>query len=193
VREKRFREDLFYRLNVIPLHLPPLRERSADVPLLAWHFVQKVCQAERVACKSISRDAMAELCRFDWPGNIRQLEHAIEMAVVLSGDRPVLESSDFAVVRRQHRSLGIAPQPLVQVPDEGLDFEATVNSIERSMLQQALLKCSGNKARAADLLRMKRTTLLAKMKSLEEHVGRVDLSSTCTASRVDHGFMAVAG
>jgi DNA-binding NtrC family response regulator len=168
VRARTFRQDLYYRLNVVPLHLPPLRERMADLPLLVAHFLEKICRSERMGRKAVSAAALDRLALNDWPGNIRQLEHAIEMAMVLSGDRPVLEESDFAMLKRMPGMHVSGAAPLVHVPDEGLDFDETVTRIERSILRQALAKSGGNKARAAELLRMKRTTLLAKMKSFED-------------------------
>ena len=166
VCQRRFREDLFYRLNVIPLRLPPLRERLEDVPNLVQHFVRKICVAEQLAMKSVSPAAMRRLCEHRWPGNIRQLEHAIEMAVVLSGARQTLGADDFAALLHDRASGPMPPVPLVSVPDEGLNFDEAVSRIERSILQQALERSRGNKARAAELLQMKRTTLLAKLKTL---------------------------
>jgi DNA-binding NtrC family response regulator len=171
VRARRFREDLFYRLNVVPLRLPPLRQRLDDVPALVQHFLEKVCEAEGVARKSISAPALALLKGYDWPGNVRQLEHAVEMAVVLSGDRAVLDCSDFSLLAREGVRVCGTVAPVIEFPEEGLDLDATVGRIERSLVEQALARCRGNKARAADLLRIKRTTLLAKMKTLETRFG----------------------
>ncbi len=166
VRQGRFREDLFYRLNVVPLPMPALRERACDIPLLARHFVEKICRHEGIAVRQIGREVLESLERQSWPGNVRQLENAVEMAVTMSGGRETLYWSDFpapaATVRKPvARALSIA------VPDEGLDFERTVNSIERSLLEQALRKSGGNKKAAADMLRLKRTTLAAKLRSFE--------------------------
>lgn len=165
VARKEFREDLYYRLNVVPLHLPPLRERIEDLPLLVSHLLGKICAAEGLEPKTLSAGALARLAAHAWPGNIRQLEHAVEMAVVLSGDRPVLSECDFAMLDTAPASSS-GSRPLVRVPDEGIDFDLVLAGIERSLVEQALAKSGGNKARAAELLRMKRTTLLAKLKSL---------------------------
>lgn len=171
VRERRFREDLFYRLNVVPIHLPPLRDRRDDIPLLLQYFLEKIRGAENAAPKQISAEAIEFLQQLPWPGNVRQLEHAVQMAFALSGDRRVLCPNDFLVRRPvvSERS-GSAPAPvstpLVQLPREGLNFDEVVSSFELSLLNQALTASGGNKARAADLLQIKRTTLLAKMKSL---------------------------
>ncbi len=168
-RERRFREDLYYRLNVVPIHMPPLRERREDIPLLLDHFMERIRAAENGPFKEISPEAVEFLSQLDWPGNVRQLEHTVQMAFALSGDRTVLYPHDFSV-RRSGRSEPVsnARQPLVVVPEHGLDFDEVVSSFERSLLNQALAVSGGNKAKAADLLRIKRTTLLAKLKSLEE-------------------------
>jgi len=164
VDEGRFREDLFYRLNVIPLEMPPLRHRSDDIPLLAHHLTQKICELEELPLRQLSQDALDRLATYSWPGNVRQLENAIEMAVVLSGARILLTAADFPLPSDAGRQ---APAPLIAVPDQGLDFEQTVALIERSILAQALEKTGGNKKAAAEMLRLKRTTLSAKVRSLE--------------------------
>jgi DNA-binding NtrC family response regulator len=172
VHENRFREDLFYRLNVVPIHLPALRERREDIPLLLDYFVEKICRAEDTPVKRISSEAVSYLAEMDWPGNVRQLEHAVQVAVAMSDDRQMLYPGDFPV--RRSASLQRAAssgEPLVRVPEEGLDFDEVVTSFERSLLNQALTVSGGNKARAADLLRIKRTTLLSKMKTFDERDG----------------------
>ncbi|MEJ7607208.1 MAG: sigma-54 dependent transcriptional regulator, partial [Bryobacteraceae bacterium] len=149
VHEKRFREDLFYRLNVVPLRLPPLRERSEDVPLLVTHFVEKICAVEGIPRKQVSRETLDCLRHHSWPGNIRQLEHAVEMAVVLSGERSTLYATDFALDSQASRR--VAKESVVHVPDSGLNFDETVNRIERSIMEQAMSNAGGNKAKADDL------------------------------------------
>jgi len=167
VRRGRFREDLYYRLNVVPLTMPALRERAPDIPLLVEHFLEKICRQEGMPKKQAQRETMDRLCAYSWPGNVRQLENAVEMAVVLSGDRTVLYPGDFplppAVETKPARPLAAAPS----VPDDGLDYEAVVGAFEREILEQALRKTGGNKKRAADMLRLKRTTLSAKLRSME--------------------------
>ncbi len=172
VRRGAFREDLYYRLNVVPLHMPPLRERISDVRMLALHFVEKVCHQEDIATKALSPETLDRLCRHDWPGNVRQLENAIEMAVAMSGDRQVLHPSDFALPSESSRPVPADTSgPLVALPDDGLDFERTVGRIERQILEQALRRTGGNKKQAAQMLRLKRTTLTAKLRSLQAAVG----------------------
>ena len=168
VRQGRFREDLYYRLNVAPLRMPSLRERASDIPLLAGHFVEKVCRGEHLPPKTIGREAAAHLMRYGWPGNVRQLENAVETAVAMSGERTRLEPGDFPLPAAPRlRAPDPRVAPVVAVPDEGLDFERTVGRIERSLLEQAMRKAGGNKRAAADMLRLKRTTLAAKLRSLE--------------------------
>jgi DNA-binding NtrC family response regulator len=176
VRQGRFREDLYYRLNVVPLHMPPLRDRPRDIPLLACHFVEKICRAEDLEPKRIGRGAIERLMRYAWPGNVRQLENTVETAVALSGERVVLEAADFPLPpERAPRPAAPRGAPVIAVPDEGLDFERTVTHIERSLLEQALRKARGNKTAAADMLRLKRTTLAAKLRSLEFPEGALSM------------------
>ncbi len=167
VEEGRFREDLFYRLNVVPIRMPPLRERRQDIPLLAKHFVEKICRFEGLPVKRLTEKAIERLANDPWPGNVRELENAIEMGVALSGDRAWLGPSDFPEPTRPVPAMAAWPAPVVSVPDTGLDFTETLASIERSLLRQALEKTGGNKKAAARMLRLKRTTLSAKVRSLE--------------------------
>lgn len=170
VRERRFREDLYYRLNVVPIQLPALRERPEDIPLLLEHFLKKIHITEGGPLKQISDETVEFLRRLDWPGNIRQLEHAVQMAAALSGDRSLLVLDDFKTrqsIRSVHSGRGEQHISLT-IPQGGIDFDQVVGNFERSLLNQALAVSGGNKARAADLLRIKRTTLLAKLKSFEE-------------------------
>jgi len=167
IAEGRFREDLFYRLNVVPIHMPPLRARRDDIPALAAHFASEICAAERIPLKHLTGPALEHLCGYSWPGNVRELENAVEMAIVLSGERPLLGPADFPLPEARPRVLVSAELPVVPVPDGGLDYERTVALFERSILEQALQKTGGNKKAAAQMLRLKRTTLSAKVRSLE--------------------------
>jgi DNA-binding NtrC family response regulator len=162
-----FREDLYYRLNVVPIQMPPLRQRPGDIPLLAAHFLDKICQAEQIQAKLLSPESVARLSDYSWPGNVRQLENAMEMAIALSGDRTVLVPADFPLPRRSNLPAPISSTPQISVPDTGLDFEQTLSAIQRSILEQALHKSGGNKKAAAAMLRLKRTTLSAKIRSLQ--------------------------
>jgi DNA-binding NtrC family response regulator len=171
-RERRFREDLYYRLNVVPVQLPPLRGRREDIPLLLEHFLEKIRSAENAPPKHISEEAVDYLQQLDWPGNVRQLEHAVQMAFAMSGDRTLLCPGDFLARRPAVTEPPTAREAVpIRVTPQGLDFDEVTSGIELSLLNQALVLSGGNKARAADLLKIKRTTLLAKMKSLAERTG----------------------
>jgi len=168
VEQGKFREDLFYRLNVVPLTMPPLRERRSDIPLLAHHFVDKICRQEDTPPRSIPPETLERLVAHAWPGNVRQLENAVEMAVALSGTRTTLRPCDFPLpAPMAWKSAPAGHFPTIPVPDDGLDFEQTIGKFERSILEQALERAGGNKKRAADLLGLKRTTLSAKLRTLE--------------------------
>jgi DNA-binding NtrC family response regulator len=168
IRQGRFREDLYYRLNVVPLHVPPLRERLDDIALLANHFIEKICRQEDIPLKTAPPETFERLRRHDWPGNVRQLENSVEMAIVLSGDRRTLLAGDFPLpAATSARRSAAGCMPVIALPDSGLDFEATVSRIERSILDQALARTRGNKKQAADMLGLKRTTLAAKLRMLE--------------------------
>lgn len=166
VAQKRFRQDLFYRLNVVPLKMPLLRDRIDDIPGLVEHFIAKICELERTPAKQASAEAMDYLMSYSWPGNVRQLEHAVESAIALSGLRSVLYPSDFPLpVEQIAPDLGALTE--IDLPESGIDFEEYMAAIERKILERALLKSRGNKARAADLLNLKRTTLVSKFKALQ--------------------------
>ena len=181
VTEGTFREDLYYRLNIIPIHLPPLRERREDIPLLVQHFLKKFSAPESgvVGMKpgqtrsaesearmlSISQQAMRCLMAYPWPGNVRQLENAIERAVALSGGRPQIETSDLTPDIQQASHGAAAPD--VNLPEGGIDFEGYINRIEHDLIRRALEKTGGNKGQASKLLNLKRTTLVEKLKRLE--------------------------
>jgi transcriptional regulator with PAS, ATPase and Fis domain len=160
VDDGRFREDLYYRLNVVPLHLPPLRERDGDIPPLAQHFVEKICRHENVPQKILTSAAIELLELHSWPGNVRELENTIERAIAFSGDRQELLPNDFQLPAISYRD------PAPASAEESLDFEGIVANLERRMIEQALRRTNGNKSQAAGLLGLKRTTLSAKMRNL---------------------------
>jgi len=170
IRQGKFREDLYYRLNVVPLQMPPLRKRIGDIPALVDHFIQKICSAENIPLKRVTPDTLNRLCSQPWPGNVRQLENAVEMAVAVSGDNDVLAPRDFGLTLGPIRSFATQTQPGCLVPvDESLDFETAVSRFELAMLDSALRQTGGNKTAAAERLGMKRTTLIMKMRSLENN------------------------
>jgi transcriptional regulator with PAS, ATPase and Fis domain len=157
-----FREDLYYRLNVIPIQLPPLRERRDDIPLLVQHFLEKFAAGKKM---HVSQSAMRSLMAYAWPGNVRQLENAVERSVALSGGRTELDLADLPP--ELIPGTNAVATPFVEFPEEGLDLSAYLSSIERETIQRALERTSGNRNKAAELLRMKRTTLVEKLKRLE--------------------------
>jgi transcriptional regulator with PAS, ATPase and Fis domain len=163
VANRRFREDLYYRLNVVGLFIPPLRDRVSDIPELTAYFLARLAQQEGGQPKQLSPEAMEVLSRYSWPGNVRQLEHALESAVALSGTRVVLYPGDLDLPSRTHPA-GLSS---LDVPESGLNFEELITGIERRLLERALAKSGGNKSRAASMLQMKRTTLISKFKALE--------------------------
>ena len=155
-------------MNVVPIRIPPLRERTSDIPALLQHCIRKICAQEGIPVKSVSAQAAQKLCQYAWPGNVRQLENAVEMAIVLSGERSVLLPSDFNLPPHSSpKSINLRDAHIVALPEEGLDFEAVIGRIELNLLEQALDRARGNKKIAADMLGLKRTTLAAKLKSLE--------------------------
>ncbi len=165
VKEKRFREDLFYRLNVIPIQLPPLRERKEDIPLLALHFVKAVAARNKKEITGIAPDALKLLEAHDWPGNVRELENLIERLVVLK-DRGQITVEDLPERFRHAAPSGTAGGPIysVNIPPEGVDFNALVDRFETDLILNALQSVNGVKKKAAELLNINRTTLIEKMK-----------------------------
>jgi DNA-binding NtrC family response regulator len=164
VKEGAFREDLFYRLNVIPIQLPPLRERREDIPLLARHFVQKACTNNHLPVKTISQEALRCLMRNSWPGNIRQLENAVEHCVAMSGTRR--EITPAALPDDIVETASSLMMPSVSIPDEGINFTSVVSQLERELILRCLEKTGGNKRQAARLLQLSRTTLIDKLHRL---------------------------
>ena len=166
VAQGRFREDLYYRLNVVPIRMPPLRERREDIPRLVPHFLEKICRLEEIPPKRLTPRAIERLCEYSWPGNVRQLENLMEMAVALSGNRELLDARDFPLPEASAAKMAALSSPVISLPDQGMDYEETLARIERSILEQALEKTGGNKKAAADMLGLKRTTLSAKVRHL---------------------------
>lgn len=160
VKSGRFREDLYYRLQVIPVTIAPLRERRSDIPLLIEHFLAKHNE-DRPYPISISEEAMVLLWEYDWPGNIRELENVIERTVILS-DAPVIRPDALPANIRSFLSEKKIPTPTLS--DEGMDLNAAVEEFENRMIDEALRRTNGNKQAAARLLGLKRTTLVAKLR-----------------------------
>ena len=151
VKDGILREDLYYRLNVIPIQLPPLRERREDIPLLVAHFLQKFGKDLGKEARGVAPEAMIVLERYHWPGNIRELENVLERAIVLgAGDVLGIESLP-ETLRRERPVKGMEA---VELPEDGLDLEATLDTIERGYLQRALDRTGGVQTKAAELLKM---------------------------------------
>ncbi len=163
VKGGRFREDLFYRLNVIPLVIPPIRERREDIVHLAKHFLAKYCKEMKRPVMSISREALEALERHDWPGNVRELENAIERLVALTEGEGITMADLPGNIRMSH---GNMLSFHFELGDDGLNFAEKINEIEAGIILRALAHTENVKARTAALLRMNRTTLVEKMKRL---------------------------
>ena len=178
VKEGTFREDLYYRLNVIQIELPPLRERREDIPLLVLHFVQKYARLKDGATapdaieapthawpppQMVSQEAMRRMMAYYWPGNVRQLENAMERAIALLGARPTIEIADLPP---EIQAAPISVVPTIDFPDAGVDLPTLVEQMERDLIGRALSRTGGNKAAAAGLLNLKRTTLVEKLRRL---------------------------
>lgn len=154
VADNRFREDLYYRLNVIPVHVPPLRDRREDIPLLANHFLKKYSPAAGKSITKISSESLRILNAYDWPGNVRQLENTIERAVALEASNEL--HVDLPSERPKARAAAAAAGAgaLSVIPNDGIDMERFVADIEKNMLLNALKQASGVQTKAADLLKL---------------------------------------
>jgi len=170
VKEGTFREDLYYRLNVIPVHLAPLRERVEDIPLLVNRFIDKLFGARRGGSSdapvgdppTVSQEAMRRLMSYSWPGNVRQLENAIERGLAMIGSRSQIEVADLPADLQA--TAEDKAKPTLDLPADGLDLPAMIAQIEKDMIDRALTRTDQNKGAAARLLGLKRTTLVEKLK-----------------------------
>ena len=162
IQEGLFREDLFYRLNVIPIEVPALRQRGEDVILLAQYFLEVMCRERGSKVDSISPEALAVLASHSWPGNVRELENLIERLTVMCGEGEIT-LDDLPSSLLQPRSAAPAGQA-PSLPAEGLSFRDEVDRLEGQLIRQALDRTGGNKNQAAQLLGLNRTTLLEKIK-----------------------------
>ncbi len=164
VAEEKFREDLFYRINVIPIHLPPLRERKVDLPVLTNHFLREFNRSKKKNVDKFMPEAMDCLMKYSWPGNVRELQNLVEMLVVMK-EYGSVEISDLP--NKVRISQGVTTggaASTVEVPDGGIDLNETLCEFEKDLLKKALKKSDGVKNRAAKLLRLNRTTLVEKLK-----------------------------
>ena len=164
VADGSFREDLYYRLNVIPVQLPPLRDRREDIPLLVQHFLQRLAADGGRVPGTVSQEAMRRLMAYPWPGNVRQLENAVERAVAFTHGRSQIEIGDLSP---ELQNQPVATDSAAAFPDEGVDFERYIDGVALSLIKRSLERTRGNKRQAAKLLNLKRTTLIEKLKRLE--------------------------
>lgn len=164
VRQKRFREDLYYRLNVIPVTIPPLRERRSDIPQLVNHFLEKLSRGKQTATTACSPEAMARLMEYHWPGNIRELENMVERLAVMSHSKTI-ETSDLP--DRLPRPLAAVEQTashFISFSDQGVNLSREIEQLENRLIVGALRQANGITTKAAQLLQVNRTTLIEKMK-----------------------------
>lgn len=160
VAESEFREDLFYRLNVIPIQVPPLREREGDIPLLIQHFLKQHCQKKNLPFKRMSRAAIDSLQQYEWPGNVRELENVIERLVILT-DSEEIQLGDLP--KRMQTALPVETKS-IELGEEGINLKETLDELENRLILDALQRSGGVKNKAAKLLGLNRTTLIEKMK-----------------------------
>jgi len=169
ITEGKFREDLYYRLNVFPIHLPPLRERTADIPLLALHFIQKFAQSTGRPVRGADPGALSELAAYPWPGNVRELENVIERGMILSKG-PDLTVADLDFGRRRATGAGVTPisgvaaSPVADAGSGGRSFYKRLSEQERNEIVAAVERANGNIAHAARALGINRSTLYYRMR-----------------------------
>ena len=170
VKENRFREDLFYRLNVIPISLPPLRDRPSDIPLLIQHFVGVLNKENNHQIEGLTEEAMNACMGYGWPGNVRELENTIERLVILKKSGKICLSELSPKMGGKEMSASHRPQTM-EFPSGGISFKTAVNNFENELIINALEKSGGNKNKAAALLKLNRTTLVEKMKKKKLKTG----------------------
>jgi two-component system response regulator PilR (NtrC family) len=152
VADGQFREDFYYRISVIPIHVPPLRERPEDIEPLACHFLRKFSLQMGKAVPDFDRDVMDTFKHYRWPGNVRELENAVEHAVALSGEHNGLLHLEH--LPQSLSGINLSGETAIQIPKEGMDFETRITQIEKQYLLAALRAADGVRAHAAELLRM---------------------------------------
>jgi len=172
VRNRQFREDLYYRLNVIPVRVPSLRERRTDIPVLANHFINQFNGVSGHKVEALSGQILDALSAYDWPGNVREIENLMERLVILKGvgaielgDLPYRVFQKYAESRPQGTgAMSDWEFPRMVLPEKGLDLKEIVDAFENHLVDQALSRTGGNKNRASELLQMNRTTLVEKLR-----------------------------
>ena len=162
VQKGTFREDLFYRLHVIPITLPPLRDRRSDIPLLVFHFLEQFNRKMNKEVEGVSDEALEIMMRYSWPGNVRELKNMVEMLVVLKGEGEILPR-DLPEKLRKKRNEHIE-LPRIEISEDGISLNTAVSEFEKALILQSLEKTKWVKNKAAKLLQLKRTTLVEKIK-----------------------------
>ncbi len=168
VAEGSFREDLYYRMNIVPIDLPPLRGRKEDIPLLAAHFIARFGRRMKRPVQGITDEAMTALVRHDWPGNVRELENTIQRAVALLGDRDRIDLPDITILDRMRPRTDVTAPPAAApdsttLPPDGIDLDARLAEIEKAYLTQALERTGGHLTKAAQILKISLRSLRYKM------------------------------
>jgi DNA-binding NtrC family response regulator len=170
VEENTFREDLFYRLNVIPIKIPSLQNRKEDIPLLISYFVNRFVSADQSNAISFSNETLKMLLGYDWPGNVRELENIIERLVILRGGNEILPEDLPAKIFRHNPLATDHYKHIFELPQDGIDLKRVLSDIEDSLIIQALGYTEGNKNQASKLLSLNRTTLIEKLKKKSLHI-----------------------
>ena len=160
IAQNLFREDLYYRLDVIPIILPSLRERKDDIPLLANHFLEKCCQKLRKSVCDVTEEALSILCEYDWPGNVRELENCIERAIILCKSDII----DTSCLPEKLQSIAPGASSLPSRTKKGASIKDSLRSSEKEIIEKVLEECNGKRKKAAEQLGINRTTLYNKMK-----------------------------
>ncbi len=166
VEEGSFREDLFYRLNVIPLEVPPLRDRKSDIPLLIQHFLKAFNEKNGRNVQGVKTDAMVSLKEHAWPGNVRELKNLVERLVVIKGEGDI---DLLDLPEKLRKTNGPSEMPFMELSEEGINLNTAVTEFEKALILESLQKTNWVKNQAAKLLRLNRTTLVEKIKRHDLH------------------------
>ncbi len=161
VMENKFREDLYYRLNVIPIVIPPLRERTDDIPILIEHFIRHFNKTKKKKIEGFTKEVMEFLISYKWQGNIRELENLIERLVILKGEGIITAEDLPEKIKVSWDRSGVSAY---NIPDSGINLNNVVEEFENNLIIQAMQKAQGVKNKAAQLLSLNRTTLVEKLK-----------------------------
>lgn len=163
VENKTFREDLYYRLNVVTIKIPLLKDRPEDIPILANYFLQSACEQYNLNRKILSKEVIKQFFNYDWPGNVRELENLMHQLAIMTANKEIIELDDLPPAYRK-MSKGLTSSS--DFFSSGLSFDEAINKYSRYLISEALKRSGGSKSAAANLLKMKRTTLIEKMKRL---------------------------